>query len=302
MAGNNSATDTDTWRRKRTCRSRRRTASATYTPGLGITYTIVVSNAGPSFVAGATVADTIPAAITGAAWTAVFTGAGSSGAAGGSGNINQTINLAAGGTATYTVTGTVSPTATGNLVNTATVAAPVGMTDPMAGNNSATDTDTLAGQADLQITKTDGSATYTPGLGITYTIVVTNAGPSFVAGATVADTIPAAITGAAWTAVFTGTGSSGTAGGSGNINQTINLAAGGTATYTVTGTVSPTATGNLVNTATVAAPLGMTDPAAGNNSATDTDTLAPASRPADRRRRTAARRTRRVWGSRTRSW
>ena len=36
------------------------------------------------------------------------------------------MNLAAGGTATYTVTGTVSPTATGNLVNTATVAAPVG--------------------------------------------------------------------------------------------------------------------------------------------------------------------------------
>ena len=272
--GNNSATDTDTATPQADLQMTKTDGSATYTPGSGITYTIVVTNAGPSFVTGATVADTIPASITGAAWTAVFTGTGSSGNPSGSGNINQTINLAAGGTATYTVTGTVSPTATGNLVNTATVSVPLGTTDPTPGNNSATDTDTAAPQADLQITKTDGSAIYTPGLGITYSIVVTNAGPSFVTGATVADTIPADITGAAWTAVFTGAGSGGNASGSGNINETINLAAGGTATYTVTGTVSPTATGNLVNTATVGAPVGTTDPAPGNNGATDTDALA----------------------------
>jgi hypothetical protein len=47
-----------------------------------------------------------------------------------------------------------------------------------AGNNSATDTDTLTPSADLGITKTDGVTTATPGGSVTYTIVASNAGPS----------------------------------------------------------------------------------------------------------------------------
>ena len=47
----------------------------------------------------------------------------------------------------------------------------------------------------LLITKTDGSLTYTAGDLDTYTIVVSNSGPSFVTGATVADTVPANISG-----------------------------------------------------------------------------------------------------------
>ncbi|MBK6407396.1 MAG: hypothetical protein IPF66_21675 [Holophagales bacterium] len=49
--------------------------------------------------------------------------------------------------------------ASGTVSNTATVAAPGGVTDPSPGNNSATDTDTLTPQADLAITKTDGVTT-----------------------------------------------------------------------------------------------------------------------------------------------
>jgi hypothetical protein len=48
----------------------------------------------------------------------------------------------------------------------------------------------------------------------------------------------------------------------------------------VTGTVSPSASGNLVNTATVTPPNGVTDPTAGNNSATDTDIPAVVAAPA----------------------
>src|SRR6185369_9193302 len=111
---------------------------------------------------------------------------------------------------------------------------PAGTSDPNPNNNSATDTDTAAPVADLSVTKTDGSATYTPGGSITYTIVVTNNGPSFVTGATVTDPLPAAITSATWTVSYTGTGSSGPANGSGSINNAgVNLAAGGTATFTV---------------------------------------------------------------------
>ena len=69
--------------------------------------------------------------------------------------------------------------------------APAGVTDPTPGNNSATDTDTLTRQADLAITKTDGVTTATPGGSVTYTITVTNAGPSDSTGASVADDFPA---------------------------------------------------------------------------------------------------------------
>ena len=239
---------------------------ATATPGGGVTYTITASNAGPSSAPAATVADTFPASLTGT-WTCVGTGGGTCTAAG-SGNISDTVNLPAGGSVTYTVSATISPSATGTLSNTATVSS--GVTDPNPGNTSATDTDTRAASADLSITKTNGVTTATPGGNVTYTITASNAGPSNVTGATVADTLPASLTGT-WTCVGAGGGTC-TAAGSGNLSDTVNLPAGGSVTYTVNATVSPSATGTLSNTATVAS--GVTDPNPVNNSATDTDTLA----------------------------
>ncbi|HVH34525.1 MAG TPA: Ig-like domain repeat protein, partial [Tahibacter sp.] len=159
----------------------------------------------------------------------------------------------------------------GTLSNTATVAAPGGVTDPTPGNNSATDTDTLAASADLAITKTDGVTSATPGGSVTYTITASNAGPSNATGSTVADTFPATQT-CTWTCVGAGGGTC-TAAGSGNIADTVNLPAGGSSTYTASCAISASATGSMSNTATVAAPAGVTDPTPGNNSATDTDTL-----------------------------
>ena len=128
----------------------------------------------------------------------------------------------------------VNPATTGDLVNTATVTAPAGVTDPTPGNNTATDTDTADLRSDLAITKTDGSATYTPGVGLTYTIVVSNAGPSNVVGATVADTFDAAL-GTPHAGRPAGTaGTVFTASGSGNLAQTVSIPVGGTITYTVT--------------------------------------------------------------------
>jgi uncharacterized repeat protein (TIGR01451 family) len=271
--GNNSATDTDSLTPQANLAITKTDGASSATPGSGISYTIVASNAGPSTATGATITDTIPASISGATWTAVYAG-GASGPASGSGNISALVNLPTGGSATFTVSGTISSTATGTLSNTATVAAPAGVTDPTPGNNSATDSDTLNPSADLSISKTDGSATYTPGSPITYTIVAGNSGPSSATGATVTDTIPANITGATWTATYAGS-ASGPASGSGNIGATVNLPVGGSATFVVTGTVSASATGSLINTAAIATPAGTTDPTPGNNSATDTDNSSP---------------------------
>jgi len=128
--------------------------------------------------------------------------------------------------------------------------------------------------SDLAITKTDGSTTYGPGASTTYTITVTNNGPLAAPGARVTDQLPASLTDATWTVAFTGAGSSGAASGTGNIDSRIDLAVGGTAVYTVTASILPSATGDLVNTATVQ-PSGRTmDAIQGNNTATDVDARA----------------------------
>jgi uncharacterized repeat protein (TIGR01451 family) len=241
----------------------------TAVPGGSVTYTITATNAGPDPVTGATVFDTFPAALT-CTWTCVGAGGGTCTAAG-SGNISDTVDLPVGGSATYTASCTINAAATGTLSNTATVTSAIA--DPNAGNGSATDTDTLTPQADLAITKTDGVTTATPGGSVTYTITASNAGPSNAPGSSVADTFPAALT-CTWTCVGAGGGTC-TAAGSGNIADTVNLPAGGSTTYTATCAISAAATGTLSNTATVAAAAGVTDPTPGNNSATDTDTLAP---------------------------
>ena len=79
-----------------------------------------------------------------------------------------------GASESFTITVAVSPTLTGSLTNTATVAPPSGVTDTNSTNNSASDTDTLTPQADLSITKDDGKTSVVPGTNNTYTITVTN--------------------------------------------------------------------------------------------------------------------------------
>src|SRR5207249_4051858 len=200
---------------------------------------------------GATVADVVPSTLTGVTYTSTAAGGATGNTASSSGNINDTVTLPSGSSITYTVTGTVDPSATDPLVNTATVTAPSGFTDTNPGNNSASDTDTLTPQGDLSITKTDGFDSAVPGTTVTYTIVVSNSGPSTVTGATVADVVPSILTGVTYTSTATAGASGNTASSSGSINDTVTLAAGSSITYTVTGTVDPSATDPLVNTATV---------------------------------------------------
>ena len=245
--------------------------------GGNVTYTIVVTNAGPSAVTGATVTDNFSASLTGLTFTAVGDG-GASGFAGGVGNINQTVDLPVGATITYTVNATVSGSASGSISNTANVVAPAGVTELIAGNNTAIDTDTVlaaTSTADLQITKTDSSVSVAAGGQVTYTIVVTNAGAGTVTGANVRDTFSASLSNVSFTAASTG-GATGFANGTGNLNQTVTLPAGATITYTVTGTVNPLATGVLSNTATVNTPAGVAEANASNNIATDIDAITAA--------------------------
>lgn len=98
--------------------------------------------------------------------------------------------------------------------------------------------------ADLSITKSDGSGTYTPGGAASYVITVSNAGPDAVTGATVNDTLPPGATlSAPWSCAASagsscGAASGGAAGGN-VISLLLNLINGGQATITVPVTFSP---------------------------------------------------------------
>ena len=248
--------------------------------GSQVTYTITVANAGPDAVSGATVNDTVPATLTGVSWACTATAGSSCGTASGTGSISsQVVNLLNGGSATFTLAGTVplNTTAT-SLANTASVAAPAGTTDPSTTNNTSTDTDTIiAPLADLSITKTDGQTSAVAGTQVQYTIVVANAGPNAATGATVNDAVPGTLASVTWTCTASSGSSCGTASGTGSIsNRLVNLASGGSATLVVRGTLAASASGSLANTATVAAPSTVTDSSTANNTATDTDTIQPA--------------------------
>ena len=271
--GNNTASDEDTITAQANLSITKTDGLTTVQPGATITYTIVVRNTGPNQATGATVVDNFPATLTNISFTSESLDGATENDANGIGNINDVVTLPVNSSITYTVTATLSPdAAAGQLSNTATISPPTGVTDPTPAN-TATDNTTIAPRADLQITKTDGVIMATPGQMLTYTITVTNAGPNNVIGALVVDNFPSNFTGVTYTSVAAGGASENQAGGTGNINDTVNIPVNGSITYTATGTINPAAAGNLNNTATITVPMGVNDPTSGNNKATDSNSL-----------------------------
>ena len=273
VPGNDSATDNDTTFPEANVGITKTDGSATEVPGTSVIYTIVATNAGPNAAPSVTIVDNFPAALSGCSTTCAASGGSACTAGPVAGNINDVASLLVGGTATYTATCNISPTAIGALINTATATVGGAETDPATGNNTATDNDTLVPTADVTITKTNGVTQSTPGLPVTYTIVVTNAGPSAAPTVNVIDLFPATLTSCATTCVGAGGGVCTAGPVVGNVNENANLPVGGSATYTASCTLSLSATGNLVNTATATVGGGATDPNTADNSATDTDTI-----------------------------
>src|SRR5207245_796859 len=185
--GNNTATEMTTVKASADLSLTKSDGVTSVTAGTSTTYTITLTNNGPSTVpAGVVVKDTIPANTTGSTSDARCT------IAGGVMTCTTTAALAPSGSTTFNLTLAVAADFPGtSLTNTATIdSSPV--SDPTPGNNSASDTDTVNKSADLSLSKTDGVTSVTAGTSTTYTITLTNNGPSTVpAGVVVKDTIPA---------------------------------------------------------------------------------------------------------------
>ena len=127
--------------------------------------------------------------------------------------------------------------------------------------------------ADLTITVTDGVDTIAPGAADTYTITLTNHGPSAVTNAAVADTLNGGFTPLSATSSVDGTNLAEL--GAGQFEWTgVNLASGASATFTLMGMLSSTlASGSaFVDIAGVSLPPGQVDTDVAAN-AVDSDTV-----------------------------
>lgn len=228
--------------------------------GNALTYTVTVTNNGPSTATNVVLTDALPASLTfvsatSSQGTATFA----------SGTVTGTLGtLASGASATVTINTTVSSSATGTITNTASAIAT--QTDINASNNTATQNTTLNSQVDLAVTKTDGLTNVISGNNLTYTITVTNNGPSVATGVTLTDTLPATLTPVSNT-ISQGTASFGGQTYTANIGT---LNPGQSVTATIVATVIGTASGVISNTATASST--QTDSNNANNSATDTTT------------------------------
>ncbi len=249
-------------------------------PGRTYSYSIVVSNAGTVPVTGATVADGVPTELQSATWTCSGSGGGTCPASGSGSISTSAVNLPVGSSATFILTATVKNTATGTVTNTATVAVPSYTEDSALANNTDDDVDLIT-LPDVVVTKGNGVTAVTVGSSTTYTITVKNKGPGPANNIAIADVMSTKFNAGSvnWTCtVVTGTGSCTSASGTGSIATNISLAANAQINFIVTGTVSMSASGRLVNTvtATPSSPADRDTTSAGSeNTATDDDAINP---------------------------
>jgi uncharacterized repeat protein (TIGR01451 family) len=233
--------------------------------GAAVEYLITVTNNGPSTILGFTLTDTTAPVLIGATFGSPSMGSYNSGTGAWTG-----LMLATGQSVTITLSGTVPGEARGDLDNTAVVAPPPDVTDPNLDNNTSIVTDVLALVADLAVIKTRTSGQPVAGLPVTYSIVVTNLGPTSVASFTGTDMSSPMLEDLAF---MVSTGSYDPISGLWTADPGDFFSTGETVTFTLTGTVPAGATGLLVNTATVSPPPGVTDPDPSDDSSTVTDEI-----------------------------
>jgi uncharacterized repeat protein (TIGR01451 family) len=174
-------------------------------------------------------------------------------------------------TALFSVVARVCPEVACGTVLSNSATASSSVSDPLPANNTSSANVTVQAQSDVAITKNASAVTVLPGGMISYTLNVTNGGPSNSVTTTVVDSLPAGFT--ATSALSTAGTCSGTTtitcslGTLGAANQCSTAFPTG-ATVTITAQVAPTVTpGTAINTATVTNGDCLGDPNLANNTA-----------------------------------
>ncbi|QPH40491.1 DUF7507 domain-containing protein [Pedobacter endophyticus] len=262
---NNSATESTAITREIDFEITKTAAPKPAVAGETLTYTISVSNKGISSMNASDVLKVVDALPNGFTASSYNVSEGTYNAS--TGNWNG-LTLAKGQNATLTITGKVAASVRGNLTNEAVLTVPTGITDPVLTNNKATDVTAVVAKPVLAITKS-GASGLIAGSTVEYTLKVVNTGSSDALNAAIEDAVPASVENVSWTATANGNATvvSGASGSSNAVSVRANIPAGNANNYinvTITGTLSPAATGSVNNTASVspAEPQG-----AGSNSA-----------------------------------
>jgi uncharacterized repeat protein (TIGR01451 family) len=220
--------------------------SATATPttvGLNglLTYTLTVSNNGPSNATGLTVTDTLPTNVN------VVMNTASQGSITQSGSVVTAVLGSINVGATATITLLVTPTQVGTISNTATISK-VDQTDPNQANNTVTTSVTVVQGADVQVTGKPIPTLGTVGSSLDFQFTVTNNGPAPATNVGFLDTLPTS--GATFNSVTTTQGTATQS--NGTVTALLGTLASGVSAV-VTITVTPTAASPLVTTAGVTA-------------------------------------------------
>jgi uncharacterized repeat protein (TIGR01451 family) len=220
-------------------------APATVLPGQRITYTLEVTNAGPSNATGVTVEDSW--AFSGLIDVTATPSQGTCPTVTTSSVLCEIGNLAAGGTATVEISATVDFDDSSGLLNTASVEGD--QADPRPDNNESSATFDAAAASDIEVVKTAGTDPIA-GEAFSYTIEVTNNGPSDADGVVVNDQIPELFLPAEVIGPGFAFCSAAEAGGTLSCTYDGPLAVGATATLTLVGTLAPASAGvPVINTA-----------------------------------------------------
>lgn len=166
---------------------------------------------------------------------------------------------------TLTITATVDPTASGAIVNTATLNRS-SQPDSVSGNNSDTATITLAESADLEIVKTDSADPVAKNSTFAYTLTITNNGSGTATNVVVTDTLPGTVT---FQSAVPSVGTCSESGGTVTCSLgTLANAAVETVNIVVTAPADP---GDITNNASVTSDTA--DPNTGNNTDSETTTI-----------------------------
>lgn len=238
------------------------------TAGDTLTYTLNISNIGPSAAYDVVVTDTLPLSVT-VSLSQTSQGSGCTGPTAGVLSCDLgTVLSGTSNTAVITLAVLVDPAASGLLTNTAGVTMSTIQTDTDTTNNSLTTpvTTTIDTAADLTVTKLDDPDPVVIGRALTYTVSLTNNGPSDALNVILTDTF----TGVS----FNFNSSSTTQGSCSGTNPVVCDVGAMTAGQQVTVTlrVTPTAAGDLTNSAEISSAT-TPDPTTANNTVTETTTV-----------------------------
>ncbi len=243
--------------------------------GQSVTYQIIVRNVGPERVEGVIVKDVFPAALRDIRYTSEVSGDVQGNSPTGTSDVDDVVDMAADSSLTYTVDATVVGPVDEIVENIATITPPVGTFDPDVTNNQSTDRDVIGIVADLSVTQFDGISQAVVGQTVAYDILVRNAGPSDVIGATIVGSLSVGLEDVTYMSTATGTVTGNTSIGAGPINDVVQMAAGSLIRYEVTGRVGESASGVITSSMRVSGPaidnVVETDPT--NNLATDVNTI-----------------------------